>query len=198
MSDAVYGPAPRYEQLASGDERDAWPMWSNDGKTVYYMSDRGGTMNIWARGLGSGQPRQLTTFTTGRVLWPTISYDGKTIVFERDFHIWSLDVASGKAAQVPITLRGASASNADEHLSLTTGFGSLALSPDGKKIAFTARGDVFAASAKDGGDAVRVTTRELPDGHGPDGASAAASDPASTGPWRGTRRGSSSPARRPA
>jgi len=33
----------------------------------------------------------------------------------------------------------------------------LALSPDGRKVAFVARGDVYAASARDGGDAVRVT-----------------------------------------
>src|SRR5205085_6327178 len=39
----------------------------------------------------------------------------------------------------------------------------LALSPDGKKVAFIARGEVFAASATDGGDAVRVTTTQAPE-----------------------------------
>ncbi len=39
----------------------------------------------------------------------------------------------------------------------------LALSPDGKKVAFVARGEVFAASATDGGDAVRVTTTAAPE-----------------------------------
>ena len=34
----------------------------------------------------------------------------------------------------------------------------LVLSPDGRKIAFTVHGEVFSASAKDGGDAVRLTT----------------------------------------
>src|SRR5207244_2908266 len=68
-----------------------------------------------------------------------------------------LDVAAGKAAEVPITLRGASAAGATDHQSLTAGFSSLALSPDAKKVAFIARGEVFAASAKDGGDATRVT-----------------------------------------
>ena len=95
-------------------------------------------------------------------MWPTAANDGKTIVFERNFGIWSLDVASGKTAEVPITLRGASASPASDHQTLTQGFQSLALSPDGKKIAFVARGEVFAASAKDGGDATRITnTPEL-------------------------------------
>jgi Tol biopolymer transport system component/C-terminal processing protease CtpA/Prc len=92
------------------------------------------------------------------VVWPTISYDGKTIVFERDFGVWSLDVESGKATEVPIALRGASASAAVDHVTMTSGFGSLALSPDNKKIAFIAHGDVYAASAKDGGEAQRLTT----------------------------------------
>src|ERR1041384_4213576 len=36
----------------------------------------------------------------------------------------------------------------------------MALSPDGKKVVFTARGDVFAASAKEPGDGMRVTNTE--------------------------------------
>ena len=36
-------------------------------------------------------------------------------------------------------------------------FSDLSLSPDGKKVAFVARGEIFAANAKDGGLAARVT-----------------------------------------
>ena len=38
-----------------------------------------------------GTARQVTKFTDGRMLWPGISQDGKTIVFERDFGIWEFD-----------------------------------------------------------------------------------------------------------
>jgi hypothetical protein len=93
----------------------------------------------------------------GRVLYPSITTDGKTIAFERDFGVWTVDVASGNAKALPIALRGAIASASDEHLVLTNGFQEMALSPDGKKVAFIARGEVFATSAADGGDAVRVT-----------------------------------------
>ena len=58
---------------------------------------------------------------------------------------------------MPITRVGAPAGPAAEHLRLTSQFQDLALSPDGKKIAFAARGEIFATSAKDGGDAARVT-----------------------------------------
>ena len=33
------------------------------------------------------KPKQITKFTDGRVLWPSIGYDGKAIVFERDFKV---------------------------------------------------------------------------------------------------------------
>jgi Tol biopolymer transport system component len=44
-----------------------------------------------------------------------------------------------------------------EHVTLNNGFQDLALSPDGRKVVFAARGEIWAASARDGGDAVRVT-----------------------------------------
>jgi len=156
------GEVPRYEAVTTDDAKHAWPMWSPDAKTLYFISDKSGAENVWAKPVGGGDARNVTSFTGGRVIWPTISYDGKTILFERDLAIWSVDVASGKAAEVPITLRGVSATVAAEHQTLTQGFGWLALSPDGKKIAFTAHGEVFAASARDGGDAARITnTPEL-------------------------------------
>ncbi|HEX3865774.1 MAG TPA: S41 family peptidase, partial [Gemmatimonadaceae bacterium] len=153
----VAGATPRYEQVTKDDARDAWPMWSADAKNLYYISDKSGSENVWARAAAGGAAREVTSFTSGRAMWPTIAYDGKTIVFERGFSIWSLDVPTGHAVEVPIALRGASASVGVEHQTLTTGFQALALSPDGRKLAFLAHGDVFAASAKDGGDATRVT-----------------------------------------
>ncbi len=91
------------------------------------------------------------------MLWPSISYDGREVVFERNFGIWKLDTESGKAAEVSIVRRGASSGPSVERLRLTDRFSELQLSPDGKKVAFIVRGEVFAASAADGGDATRVS-----------------------------------------
>ena len=145
-----------YEKISGGGAREVWPMWSADGRSIYYVSDRSGAQNIWVRPAG-GQPKQVTQFKDGRVLWPDISYDGRMIVFERNFGVWKLDPANGQASEVKITKHGAPPVPVVEHLSLNNQFQDLALSPDGKKVAFVARGEVFAASAKDGGDAARVT-----------------------------------------
>nr|MDQ2667071.1 DPP IV N-terminal domain-containing protein [Gemmatimonadota bacterium] len=149
---------PRYEQVTTGGAKDGWPMWSRDGATLYFMSDRNGNENLWTRSASGGEPSLLTRFTNGRLLFPTISADGAAIAFERDFGVWTYDVNSRESRHVPITLRGSPAGPSVEHLTLTNGIQQLAVAPDAKKLAFTVHGEVFAASAKDGGEATRVTS----------------------------------------
>jgi C-terminal processing protease CtpA/Prc len=80
------------------------------------------------------------------------------IVFERNFRIWKLDTSNNAVSEVAITRRGAPAEPIVEHLRLTDRIDEFALAPDGKKVAFVVRGEVFAASSADGGDAARITS----------------------------------------
>ena len=153
LHDAV--PA-RYEKLTERGAKQMWPMWTPDGKSLYFISDRSGAQNVWQLQLG-GTARQVTRFDDGRVLWPTMSYDGRTIVFERNFEIWKLDTSDGRAARVEIVKRGLPAMPLLTHVTLNNDFEDFALSPDGRKVVFVARGEIWAAGARDGGDAVRVT-----------------------------------------
>ena len=66
-----------------------------------------------------------------------------------------------QAAEVPITLRGAPAGAGDRRLD-ETHFQEMAASPDGRKVAFIAHGQVFAASAKDGGTAITFALAFIP------------------------------------
>lgn len=141
--------------LVQADSKHAWPMWSRDGHTLYFMSDKSGAENLWELLLG-GDVKQLTHFEHGRVLYPSISYDGKAIVFERNLTIWKYDFASGKPAQVAITLRGVPSSPDVQHRQENK-FQEMSLSPDGKKMALVAHGDVFAIPAKEGGEGTRLT-----------------------------------------
>lgn len=151
-----------YEQITQRGAKQNWTMLSSDGKQIYYVSDRSGSNNLWSQPL-KGTAKQLTNFTTGRVLFPNISYDGKQIVFERDFRIWSMNTDSGKAAEVPITLRGVAVTPITERANLLGNIEELSISPDGKKVALVGRGEVFAASSKDGGEAVRITKTAAPE-----------------------------------
>lgn len=143
-----------YRRLMPAEAKHAWPMWSHDGSALYLMSDQDGQENLWRLPVNGGAPTELTHFRDGRLLFPSIG-GGDEIVFERGFSIWKLD-RSGHSAEVPITLRGAPAGAGERRLNETS-FRQMAVSPDGKKVAFIAHGEVFAASTRDGGPAQRIT-----------------------------------------
>jgi Tol biopolymer transport system component/C-terminal processing protease CtpA/Prc len=150
--------AQKDTQLLGRGAKQLWPQWMPDGESFYFVSDRGGPQNLHLYTMGKGE-RAVTRFTDGRVLYPSLSADGKMIVFERDFGIWKLDTASGKTERIAITQRGApSTAPQTEFRRVVQGFSQLALSPDGKKIAFNYWGEIWACSAKEGGEAFRVTS----------------------------------------
>jgi serine/threonine protein kinase len=65
------------------------PVWSPDGKFLYFASNRGGSMNIWRVGIdeGSGRvlgaPKPITTSSEWSAL-PSISHDGHRLLYATD------------------------------------------------------------------------------------------------------------------
>ncbi len=149
------GASSNYKQFTERGARQLWPMCSADGKTLYYVSDHNGKKNLWAHPVG-GAPKQITRFTDGRMLWSSIGK--QSIIFERDFSIWEYNIEKNDAKKLAIILRGAPATPPVERAWLSSGFSNLALSPDGKKMAFVAHGGMFVTTAKEGGEATRAIT----------------------------------------
>src|SRR5258708_19775856 len=94
----------KFTDLTTFNGMDSWPMWGHDG-FIYFVSDRegNGLTNIWRvpeNGKDS-QAQKVTAFTTGDVRFPSISADGKTIVFEHHFGVSQLDVPPNPAT--PLT-----------------------------------------------------------------------------------------------
>jgi Tol biopolymer transport system component len=148
--------ARTFDTITNGDSKDRWPMWSPDGHTLYWVSDRDGNDQLWAR-TDAQTPRKLTSLQGDRVLWPAISHDGRLITFEREMSIWTYDTSGGQVHKLDIAPRGIRTPGVAEHVTLNSFFSNLDLSPDGKKVAFAARGQIFAASSREGGVAQLVT-----------------------------------------
>src|SRR5688500_13461670 len=77
------GGEPR--QITSHEKGESSPKWSPDGKTIAFLSSRGGSQQIWLLPLEGGEARQLTTLSTGadNLKW---SPDGKSIAFTSE--VW--------------------------------------------------------------------------------------------------------------
>ncbi|MFQ5690621.1 MAG: amidohydrolase family protein [Gemmatimonadota bacterium] len=56
------------------------PAWSPDGRRLAYVSDRGGTLDVWIRDMAGGTSRQLTH--VGGAVMPSWSPDGSRIAFQ--------------------------------------------------------------------------------------------------------------------
>jgi Tol biopolymer transport system component/C-terminal processing protease CtpA/Prc len=156
------GERPAYTKLATGG-KNLWPMWGANG-TLVFMSDRSGAENLWSVPSGGGSARQLTTFSNGRVLWPSISADGRTVAFERDFGIWTLDMANGAPRRVDIRLVGTIEGTGRAVRTATQGWSDIAVSPDGRKWAFVNGGDVWATTMDGSVPATRVTETPAAEG----------------------------------
>jgi Tol biopolymer transport system component/C-terminal processing protease CtpA/Prc len=163
--------ADDYRKISDAPGMNRWPLWAGDGQGLYFVSDRDGVENIWFQPIEDGPPRQITSFGEGRLLWPSISLNGETIVFERDFQIWRLDVRSNNVAPVDIRVRPDTKVPPPRVYTYRDNISELELAPDGKKVAFVVRGEIFADFAdketdkeqRQGGPAFRVTSNSFRD-----------------------------------
>lgn len=57
--------------------------WTADSKSLAYIDDTGGVSNIWVQPLDGARPRQITSFTAGRILAFDWSRDGKQFVLSQ-------------------------------------------------------------------------------------------------------------------
>ncbi len=147
-----------------------WPMYGHDGE-IYFVADRlpteknvkfGGPVvmksvnNIWKISEHGGTPVQITHHTSGRLYFPSMSADGKTIVYEEDFGLWKLDVASGKSTEIRVDIKSDDKENDTELRTIQNEAAGFSLSPSGRRAAITTHGEIFTV-ATDHGEVQRVT-----------------------------------------
>lgn len=164
--------AKKFTDITDFDGMDSWPMWSQDGN-IYYVSDRDGKglTNIWRTPASGGKAEKVTTFTAGDVRWPAISSDGKVIVFEHDFGIWKLDVASRKVTALKFDIDTETQDNLVEIRDFNSQLDDYDLSPSSRRIVFSVYGDIFTAPV-DEGDLHQITSgpaRDKETQYSPDG-----------------------------
>jgi tricorn protease len=166
----------RFTQVTDFEGLDSWPMWSNDG-FIYFVSDRegNGLSNIWRVSDKGGKADRVTSFKSGDVRWPSISADGRVILFEHDFGIWKLDVGSKRATAIKINIAAETQENANEMVAFNSQADDFDLAPASRRFAFSIHGEVFTAPVEEG-DLKQITdgpARDRNVSYSPDGKSIA-------------------------
>ncbi|MHB8800813.1 MAG: S41 family peptidase [Thermoanaerobaculia bacterium] len=138
--------AKRSERLTTWEGTDNFPMWWGD--AIFFTSDRERTLNLWRHDLKSRETRKLTSFTEFDVLWPSLG-DGK-IVFMNGGDLWTLDLATEKAARISVRLGTDASATVPAFRDVSGNVSGMAISPSGARAVVDARGDLYTIPAKDG------------------------------------------------
>jgi tricorn protease len=118
------------------------PMWGADGM-IYFSSERNGIFNIWKIAPTGGEPTQVTFHKADGVQFPSMSPDGKTIAYENEFELWTLDVPGGSPKKVAIDLAYDPKENLVQFVKSEGRIDGFSPSPDGDYAAIDFRGEIF-------------------------------------------------------
>lgn len=116
---------------------------------IYFVSDRDGTMNLWSMNPNGGALKQHTRHKYFDV--KEASLDAGRIVYQLGADLRLYDIAADKDALLNITITSDFDQTRERWIKEPMEYLThVALSPDGSKVALTARGQVFIAPVKQG------------------------------------------------
>jgi len=133
-----------HEMITSFEGEDRQPVYSENEESFYYLSEESGSFNVHRMSISEPEDsEQLTSFSLHPVRF--LSYANGTIVFGYDGELYTMK-EGGEPEKVNVTIRTQAKSNPDKFITINGGIREMDISPDGKEIAFVARGEVFVTS----------------------------------------------------
>ncbi len=140
------------EKLPRQDSNDFNPMWV--GSKVYFLSDRNGSITLFAYDTQSKKVTQLINNTGLDIKSASAGTD--VIAYEQFGSINLFDLNSGKTKKITITLNGDLPSVRAKYEKVGNRIGNIAISPTGARAVFEARGEILSVPAEKG-DARNLT-----------------------------------------
>ena len=134
------------QKLPWTNSNDTFPMWLGD--TIYFLSDRNHTVNLFAYRFDTKQLTQLTHHEDFDVM--TASAGADAVVYEQAGYIYLVDAKSGKARKLNIEVTGDLPWARAQFKKVASMIRNATLSPTGTRAAFEARGEIFTVPSEKG------------------------------------------------
>ncbi|RZT97167.1 C-terminal processing protease CtpA/Prc [Ancylomarina subtilis] len=139
----------KHTKFSSFKGEDLNPIFSPDNKSIYYLSEKSGSMNIWKAPVDKASNlTQITQFEKHPVRFISISKNN-TLAYSYNGDIYT-QIDGEKAQKVNITINTDIKENPISFKRMRSGAEEMTVSPDGKEVAFIIRGEVFVTSVEYG------------------------------------------------
>ena len=133
------------QKLPWANSNDTSPMWI--GNTIYFLSDRDHTVNLFSYKVDSKQLTQLTHHDDFDVMTASA---GDAIVYEQAGFIFLVDAKSGRSQRLNIEVTGDLPWARPQFKKVASMIRNATLSPTGMRAAFEARGEIFSVPTEKG------------------------------------------------
>ena len=134
------------ELLPFENTMDLQPVWLGD--KIYFLSDRDWIVNIWSYDTKSKALTQHTNFTGSDV--KCLNGHGGSLIFEREGRLHLFNTSDNSIKTLKIEIIGDFPWAETRWEDVSRSISSSSISPNGKRIVFSARGEVFTVPAEKG------------------------------------------------
>lgn len=144
----AYHPATgEHTFLTTFKGEDRQPIFDNKEENIYYLSEKSGSFNVWEMNAKDPkQNKQITKFTENPVRFLSIDKNN-TLCYGFRGEIYTQKQGE-KASKVKVAIRNDHAPYQNEYLVKRSGAQDMAISPNGKEVAFVIRGEVYVTSVE--------------------------------------------------
>lgn len=137
----------KHTMITSFNGEDRNPVYTNGEKSIYYLSEESGTFNVHKLSIDNpDQKQQITNFEMHPVRYLSIADNG-TICFTHNGDLYTM-LADKDPVKVDVDIRKERKSNNEQILPLVGKASEMAVSPDGKEVAYIVRGEIFVSSVE--------------------------------------------------
>lgn len=136
-----YNPKTKqYKRYTDWEGKDFGATIDKNGNLYFISDEANGEYNLYA--LQNGKKSALTKFSSS-VKNPQVNANGGKLVFEKDYQLWLYDVKSSKSEKLDIAIVRNNILSKEKDFDVKGNIEVFDVSPDGKKLAFVSRGEIF-------------------------------------------------------
>jgi len=135
-----------FRKLTDFQGTDAFPMIHES--RIYFLSDREGTVNIYSMDFAGKDLKKHTSSDYYDVQWPSMSHS--RIIYQLGADLYILDLNASTDRKLDIQVPSDKIQSRTTPINPVNYITSFGLSPQGKRLLLTSRGDVYAIPVKQG------------------------------------------------